>query len=175
MTKYKLGETSSAVKNKKNSITFSISKKTKLLDSINLHTDVFKTLDMKGELISESAVHKWNDIDLGVISYSWNTAHAKHNRNQLNLLLKSLENTNNRLSNEKNHSKKTLINRSTDKLTNKLRQENENLKKSLAEVYRAYMHLVENYREDQIIDDAIRKLILDQARILGKHRIWEVL
>ncbi|MCW4629442.1 MULTISPECIES: hypothetical protein [Marinomonas] len=175
MTKYIIGETSSAVKNKKKSITISMAKKTELLDLINSHTDIFKTLDMKGDLISESSVHKWSDNDLGVISYSWNTAHAEHNKKQLNLLLNSIKKTNNRLSNDKNNKKKILTNRSTDKITKKLRQENEELKKALAEVYRAYMHLVENFSEDQIIDDAIRKLILDQVKILGKQRIWEII
>ncbi|ANQ25725.1 hypothetical protein BA894_04385 [Vibrio natriegens] len=174
MPKYKLGETSKEVINKKKLITKSIEKKSELINSINSVEDIFKSLSIKGDFISEASVHKWSDYDLGIISYSWNTAHAEHNSKPLNLLKKSIENVNSRLADNKIHRKKNSQKISTDKNTARLRKENEELKKALAEVYRAYMHLIENLREDQVIDDAIRKLILEQARILGKQRIGEV-
>ncbi|MEZ8987192.1 hypothetical protein OAI_00110 [Vibrio cyclitrophicus FF160] len=174
MSKYKLGETSKAVKDKKNSITKSIEKKAELIDSINSVEDIFTSLNIKGDFIAEASVHKWSDNDLSIISYSWNTAHAEHNAKSLKVLKKAIENANNRLVDNDIHESKSSQNKLTIKTQNKLRKENEDLKKSLAEVYRAYMHLVESYREDQVIDDAIRKLILDQARILGKQRIGEV-
>jgi len=174
MSQYKRGETSEQVINKKNAITKSILKKAELIDAITSIDDVYTTLNIKGGSISESAVHKWRDDELGIISYSWNTAHAKHNTKPRNKLIKAIENTNKRLAGSQNESNKRRQDESTDGTTIQLRKENEELKNSLAEVYRAYMRLVERYREDQVIDDAIRKLILDQARILGNQRIWEV-
>ncbi len=174
MPKYKPGETSKAVINKRKLITKSIDKKSELINSINSREDVFISLAIKGDFISEASVHKWSDDDLGIISYSWNTAHAEHNSKSLNLLKKSIENANSRLAVNKTHRNKNSQKISNDKNIARLRVENEELKKALAEVYRAYMHLVEFYREDQVINDAIRKLILEQARILGKQRIGEV-
>lgn len=174
MSKYKPGETSEAVTNKKNAITKSILRKADLLDAIASIDDAYATLDIKGNSISRASVHKWNDDELGIIAYSWNTAHAEHNAVPLQRLHKAIKNANNRITGTKNEIRKTRQHDSSDNITNQLRKENEELKRSLAEVYRAYMHLVESYREDHVIDDAIRQLILDQARILGRHRVWEV-
>ncbi|KGJ90850.1 hypothetical protein [Colwellia psychrerythraea] len=173
MSKYKLGETSKEVTNKKNAITKSIMNKAELINSINSVEDIFPSLNIKRDFIAEASVHKWSDNDLSVISCSWNTAHAEHNTKPLKALKKAIENANKRLTNTESYGKSSQ-NISTDKATNKLSKENEELKKSLAEVYRAYMQLVERYREDQVIDNAIRKLILEQARILGKQRVEEV-
>ena len=174
MSQYKPGETSEAVTNKKNAITKSILKKSELIDAISSIDDVYTSLNIRGDSISESAVHKWSDDELGIISYSWNTARAEHNTKPLKLLQKAITNVNKRLAGSPKESNKRVRHEPTDDTTIQLRKENEDLKKALAEVYRAYMHLVEGYREDQVIDDAIRKLILDQARMLGKHRVWEV-
>jgi len=174
MPQYKRGETSEQVINKKNAITKSILKKAELIDAITSIDDVYTTLIIKGGSISESAVYKWRDDELGIISCSWNTAHAKHNTKSRNKLTKAIENTNKRIAGSQNESNKRRQYESTDGTTIQLRKENEELKNSLAEVYRAYMHLIESYREDQVIDEALRKLILDQARILGNQRIWEV-
>ena len=174
MSKYKPGETSEAVTNKKNAITKSILKKAELIDAITSTDDVYTTLNVKGNSISEIAVHKWSDNELGIISYSWNTTRAEHNAKPLKLLKKAITNANKKLAGSQKESNKRWQQESTDNATIQLRKENDELKKSLAEVYRAYMHLVERYREDQVIDDAFRQLILDQARILGKHRVWEV-
>ena len=57
---------------------------------------------------------------------------------------------------------------------NKLKVENEELRVALAEVYRAYMSLLDQCREDKEIDAAYRKLILSQAQILGRNRLWVV-
>tara|TARA_R110001583_G_scaffold33071_1_gene112005 strand:- start:2371 stop:2898 length:528 start_codon:yes stop_codon:yes gene_type:complete len=174
MSKYKPGETSEAVTNKKNAITKSILRKAELIDTIASIEDAFETLNIRGNSISRAAVHKWSDDELGVIAYSWNTAHAEHNATPLKRLHKAIENANNRVAGSKKVISKTRQHNPTDCTTIRLRKENEVLKKSLAEVYRAYMYLVESYREDHVIDDAIRQLILDQARILGRHRAWEV-
>lgn len=173
MSKYKLGETSKEITNKKISITNSLKKKAELINSINSVEDIFTSLSIKGDSIAEASVHKWSDNDLAVISCSWNTAHAEHNTKPLKALKKAIKNANKRLTDTENHGKRPQ-NTSSDKATNKLRKENEELKKSLGEVYRAYMHLVERYREDQVIDSAIRELILEQARMLGKQRVEEV-
>jgi len=174
MSRYKHGETSAAVTNKKNAITKSILKKAELIDDIISLGDAHTALCIKGNSISESAVHKWSDAELGIISCSWNTARAEHNAKPLYILQKSIANANKRLADADNKSNKISQNKSTNDPTFQLRKENNELKKALAEVYRAYMHLVESHREDQVIDDAIRKLILEQARILGKQRVWEV-
>ncbi|MEW8347783.1 MAG: hypothetical protein AB2687_05690 [Candidatus Thiodiazotropha taylori] len=174
MSKYKPGETSKAITNKKNAITNSINRKAELINSINSLDDIYTSLDMKKDLISEASVHRWSDDDLGIISYSWNTAHADHNAKALKKLHNSIKNANSKLADSDIHGSKSSKSTLANKATNKLREENEELKKSLAEVYRAYMQLVERYREDQVIDDAIRKLIQEQARILGNQRVWEV-
>lgn len=174
MPKYKLGETSEAVKNRKNAITNSIEKKAKLINSINSVEDIFTSLNIKGNFIAEASVHKWSDDDFGIISYSWNTAHAEHNAPPLKMLQKAIKNANKKLADSESHGNKSSIYKSNDKASNILRKENEELKKALAEVYRAYMHLVESYREDLVIDDAIRNLIREQAQILGKQRVGEV-
>lgn len=174
MSKYKPGETSEAVANKKRAITKSIEKKAELINSIKSVKDIFTSLNIKRDFITEAPIHKWSDSNLGIISCSWNTAHAEHNAKPLKVLQKAIENANNRLTDSKSHESKSSRNKSTDKATNKLHKENEELKKALAEVYRAYMRLVEAHREDQVIDDAIRELILEQARILGKQRIREI-
>ncbi len=174
MSQYKPGETSEAVTNKKNTITKSILNKSELIDAISSIDDVYTTLNAKGNSISETAVHKWSDDELDIISYSWNTARAEHNAKPLKRLQKAITNANKRLAGNQKESNKRWEHEATDNATIQLRKENEELKKALAEVYRAYMYLVESYREDQVIDDAIRQLILDQARILGKHRVSEV-
>ncbi|RZQ53756.1 hypothetical protein C1E23_07775 [Pseudoalteromonas phenolica] len=174
MSKYKPGETSEAVTIKKNSITKSILKKAELIDAISSIENIYITLNINGDSISESAVHKWKDKELGIIAYSWNTARAEHNSNPLKLLQNAIANANRRLAGKQKESNKRRQHQSSDNATIQLRKENEELKIALAEVYRAYMQLVESYREDQLIDDAIRQLILEQARIFGQHRIWEV-
>ncbi|MBB1276921.1 MULTISPECIES: hypothetical protein [Pseudoalteromonas] len=174
MSQYKPGETSTEVINKKNDITKSILKKANLIDAIKCIDDVYTSLNIKGYSIAESAVHKWSDDELGIVSYSWNTAHTKHNAQALKKLQAAIKNVNKRLAGGQKECKKRRQYESTDDTTVQLRKENEELKNSLAEVYRAYMHLIESYREDKVIDDAIRKLILDQAHILGKQRIWDV-
>lgn len=172
MSIYKPGETSEAVKLKKTTINKSIIKKSELLDTINSIDDIYTTLSIKGYKISEAAVHKWSDDDLGIIAYSWNTARAVHNSEAIKQLQESIKNANKRLAGCEKETK--LINDSSDNTTSRLRKENEYLKRALAEVYRAYMHLVENYREDKVIDEAIRQLIQEQARLLGKNRVWEI-
>ena len=174
MPQYKPGETSKEVINKKNDITKSILKKAELIDKITSIDDIYTSLNIKRYSIAESAVHKWSDDELGIISCSWNTAHTKQNAQPLKKLQAAIENANKRLSVCQKESNKRRRYESTDDTTVQLRKENEELKNSLAEVYRAYMHLIESYREDKVIDDAIRKLILDQAHILGKQRIWDV-
>ncbi len=174
MSKYKPGETSEAVTKRKNSITKSILEKSKLIDAINSIDDIYPTLNIKGNSISETAVHKWSDDKLNIKAYSWNTARAKHNAKPLKILQKAIINANKRLEGDYQGSSNGRQQEPSDNATIQLRKQNTELTQALAEVYRAYMHLVESYREDQVIDDAVRKLILDQARILGKHRISEV-
>lgn len=175
MSQYKPGETSEAVTNKRNSITKSILRKAELIDSIKSTNDIYSTLNIKGNTISEAAALKWNDDDLSIIKCSWNTARTKHNAKAHRLLQKALKKANKRLAaNQEEGGGNKRLNESNDKFTIKILKENEDLKIALAEVYRAYMQLIERFREDQEIDDAIRQLILDQARLLGQQRVREV-
>lgn len=176
MSKFKKGETSCNVLDKKEEITKSIQLKSTLIDRINTYKDIAPSLKIKNRSISQAAVHKWNDDQLGVISYSRNTAHSEHNIAPLNTLIKSIENANKRLASKPNIDNKkqgqTCTHRS-EEAVNKLINENNYLRVALAEVYRAYMQLLDNYREDTEIDEAYRKLIKNQARVLGKNRVWE--
>jgi hypothetical protein len=176
MSKFKKGETSCNILDKKEEITKSIQLKSTLIDRINTYEDIAPSLKIKNRSISQAAVHKWNDDQLGVIRYSRNTAHSEHNIAPLNTLIKSIENANKRLASKPNIDNKkqgqTYTHRS-EKAVNKLINENNYLRVALAEVYRAYMQLLDNYREDTEIDEACRKLIKNQARVLGKNRVWE--
>ena len=174
MSKYKPGETSEAVTNRKNAITISIAKKCELINSISYPDDIYASLNIRGIYISEAAVHKWVDDEKGIISYSWNTARAEHNAKSLKLLKNAIKNANERLAGFKNERYEKPDNKAETNATIQLKKENSELKIALAEVYRSYMQLVERFREDQLIDNAIRTLVLDQARILGKHRVREV-
>ena len=90
MSKYKLGETSAAVTNKKNAITKSILKKAELIDAIISVDDAYTTLNIKGDSISEVAVHKWSDNDLDILGLKHTDDTFNNNfRNSVN----SLDNT----------------------------------------------------------------------------------
>ena len=176
MSKFKKGETSCNVLDKKKEITKSMQLKSTLIDRINTYEDIAPSLKIKNRSISQAAVHKWNDDQLGVISYSRNTAHSEHNTDTLNTLIKSIENANKRLASKTNIDNKKqgkTYTHHSEEAINKLRNENNYLRVALAEVYRAYMQLLDSYREDTEIDEACRKLIKNQARILGKNRVWE--
>lgn len=177
MPKFNKGETSKSIIDKKNSITMSIKLKTKLIDKINNYEDIPNSLEMKKNVISQTSVHKWSDSELGIISYSYNTAHAEHNLKILESLVKSINNANSRIIKQDNPSNKKTgrtISRLTENEIESLKVENEELRSALAEVYRSYMLLINTYREDKQIDAAYRKLILAQAQILGRERVWEV-
>ncbi|MFC1626208.1 hypothetical protein ACFL19_00750 [Pseudomonadota bacterium] len=175
MSKFKRGETSKNVLDKKNAITKSILLKSELLGRIKCCDNIPGSLERKGETISQGAVHKWEDDELEIISYSRNSAHSDHNSYALKTLLKAIKSVNQRLidSNfaDKNNNDGKRPAHTSDNTYNELRKENEELRVALAEVYRAYMQLIDKHREDKQIDEAYRKMILDQARILGRHRV----
>lgn len=174
MTKFRVGETSAEVLNRKRSITKSIIQKTKVLQAIREVADIPQTLQnlLRSHNISQAAIHKWEDSTYGVISYSRNSAHAAHNEDVLATLLVELNKANERIDglsqNSKHYSTKP-----TRELDN-LRLENEQLKTALAEVYRAYLQLLDNFKEDERVSNAIRNIILKQAKELGSKRIKEV-
>lgn len=177
MSKFKKGETSDEVLDKKSAITKSMEKKAELLDKINTYEDIADSLKLKTDYISEAAVYKWSDSQLEVISCCGNTAHKDHNKHALNTLLESIKNANQRLAGESRIDSEKSVQKTTrlsEGAVNDLKVENEQLQIALAEVYRAYLQILDNYREDKQVDDALRQLIKDQARVLGKNRIWEV-
>ena len=175
MPKFKQGETSISVIEKKVSITESMIKKSEILDTINSFQDIPESLNYKKNSISQSSVHEWSDSNLGVIGYSRNSAHKKHNTKALKQLIQSIQNINERISksNQKRYVKnrKLTTNLSTDDI-NKLKLENNELRIALAEVYRAYMQLLSNASEDEHFNESYRNIILSQARVLGKKRLW---
>lgn len=177
MAKFKKGETSQNVIDKKNIITQTMLTKAMFLSQINNYGDIPKSLETKTNSISETSVHRWEDAELGIIKYSWNTAHKEHNAKELATLIDSIAKANKRLvsntpplSNKNDNIKSGL----TREEANQIKEENEELRVALAEVYRAYMQLLDEWREDKQIDDVYRRLIIEQANILGKHRAWEV-
>ncbi|MGF1862961.1 hypothetical protein [Photobacterium profundum] len=175
MSKFKQGETSQQVIDKKNSITKSIKNKTKIIDKIKCYEDIPSSLEIKKNTISQTSVHKWSDSNLDVIYYSYNSAHAKHNTTFLEELITSIDNANKRLTNlSKPVNNGKSLSRLSHNEVNQLKNENEELRVALAEVYRAYMQLLDECREDRKIDAAYRKLILAQAEILGRDRVWGV-
>tara|TARA_B100001063_G_C16752794_1_gene551235 strand:+ start:68 stop:382 length:315 start_codon:yes stop_codon:yes gene_type:complete len=99
---------------------------------------------------------------------------TEHNALALRELSVAIEDLNVRLKKSEANKNKNVATKKTRLTThdiNELKRENEDLKSALAEVYRAYMQLLDNCREDEQIDKAYRKLILDQARILGNNRL----
>jgi len=177
MPKFNKGETSKPVIDKKIAITDSIKRKAEIINKIMTYEDIPNSLEMKKNIITQTSVYKWNDSELGVISCSYNTAHAEHNSNLLAILIESIDDANVRLGKLETSSKQRSSKPSTRLSQNEveaLRIENEVLRTSLAEVYRAYMQLIEECREDNQIDAAYRKLILSQVQVLGRKRVWEV-
>lgn len=177
MPKFNKGETSKPVIDKKIAITMSIKRKIDLIDKIKSYKDIPNSLEMKKNIISQTSVHKWSDSALGIIPYSYNTAHAEHNLHLLASLIESINNANLRIRKFEKPSKQSSREPSTRLSQNEvqsLRNENEELRVALGEVYRAYMQLIDEYREDKQIDAAYRKLILTQTQILGRERVWEV-
>ncbi|MFS2263314.1 hypothetical protein [Vibrio vulnificus] len=176
MPKFKIGETSPQVLDRKKSITDSIRLKSLLINNINCPDDIPVSLKIKNNYISQDSVHKWHDDQLGVVGYSRNTAHAKHNNQELISLLNSIDEANVRLdtfetSSTENISQST---KSNEGSLSALKLENERLKVALAEVYRAYMQLVSIHTEGKQADESMRALIKVQAKVLGKNRIREV-
>ncbi|MBH0018713.1 hypothetical protein [Pseudoalteromonas sp. NGC95] len=175
MPKFKQGETSKSVINRKNAISKSLAHKAKLIDKINYHEDIPKSLEMKSDFISQSLVHKWNDSTLKITRNSRNSAHAEHNKIILETLIKSIERANERLStNLKMGNQKLTKSIISENEVNKLKTENDELRVALAEVYRCYMQLLEESREDKLVDDSYRRLIRTQAETLGKKRVWSI-
>ncbi len=175
MSKFKPGQTSPEVQKKKNDITRSMLAKADLINLIQTIDEVPSSLGLKGNYISEESVYKWNDESLNnILSFSRNTAHAEHNANALKVLIKSLKRANKKLAAKQNSKNFDYRNQHKDDALSQLRKENEDLKTALAEVYRAYLQIIDRYREDKQVDESIRSLILEQARVLGKQRLWEV-
>lgn len=177
MAKYKPGQTSESVKNNKEAITQSLKNKAKLIKKIYSHNDIYQSLEMKGETISEAAIYSWEDKSLGLIKCSRNTAHATHNKDALKDLLTAVYQVNSRLSKGntgKEEKTKSSNARLTQEAVDKLKEENEELRSALAEVYRAYIQALEYMREDCEVDDALRRLLLNQASVLGRERVWEI-
>jgi len=149
--------------------------KADLINLIQTIDDVPSSLGLKGEYISEASVYKWSDDKLSdILSFSRNTAYAEHNAQALKVLLKSLKRANNKLALKQSSKSSKYHHNHDDDALSMLRKENEDLKTALAEVYRSYLQVIDNYQEDKQADESFRSLILEQARVLGKKRLWQV-
>ncbi|MBL4832687.1 MAG: hypothetical protein JKY26_01835 [Pseudomonas sp.] len=177
MAKYEHGQTSDEVIKIKNEITDSLQKKADLIKDINSYDDIHPSLEMKTATISAGAVYRWEDKVLGLKRCSYNTANKDHNKGALTSLLSAINQANLRLTTsdtDNNNLPSQPKTRLSQDAVDKLKEENEELRSALAEVYRAYIQALEYMREDCEVDDALRRLLLNQAAVLGKERVWEV-
>lgn len=177
MAKYERGQTSDEVIRIKNEITDSLQKKADLIKDIYGYDDIHPGIEMKKATISEGAVYRWEDKALGLKKCSYNTAHNDHNKGALTSLLSAINQANLRLSTsytDNNDLPSQSNSRLSQDAVDKLKEENEELRSALAEVYRAYIQALEYMREDCEVDKALRGLLINQAAVLGKERVWEV-
>lgn len=179
MPKFITGETSKAVLAEKEAKTESLSKKANLIRKIGSKDDIYPSLVVKRKTISLSSVLQWEDHELGVIKCVWNTAHEAHNAQVLKALLEAIDLANLNLNNEQSD-KQISTKTSTSSISiskedlNLLMLENEELRNALAEVYRAYLQILENIKEDKSVSEVLQLLLKNQAFILGKQRVWQV-
>jgi len=177
MPKFIAGETSKAVLAEKEAKTESLSKKANLIRKISSKNDIYSSLIVKRKTISLSSVLQWEDHELGVIKCVWNTAHEAHNAQVLKALLEAIDLANLNLNNEqssKQVSTKTGSSYISKEDLHLLMLENEELRNALAEVYRAYIQILENIKEDKAVNEVLQSLLRNQALILGKQRIWQL-
>ncbi|WP_286822890.1 MULTISPECIES: hypothetical protein [unclassified Idiomarina] len=175
MSKFKPGQTSDRIRKRKSDITRSMLAKAEAINLVKTIDEVPSSLELKGNYISEASVYKWSDDKLSnILSFSRNTAFAEHNAQALKVLRKSLKRANNNLAVKQNSKSSKYLHNHDDDALSMLRKENEDLKIALAEVYRAYLQVIDNYQEDKQADESFRSLILEQARVLGKKRLWQV-
>ncbi|WP_446890233.1 hypothetical protein [Acinetobacter lwoffii] len=177
MPKFITGETSKAVLAEKEAKTESLLKKANLIRKISKKDDIYPSLVVKRKTISLSSVLQWEDHELGVIKCVWNTAHEAHNAQVLKALLEAIDLANLNLNNEqsgKQVSTKTGSSYISKEDLNLLMLENEELRNALAEVYRAYIQILENIKEDKTVNEVLQSLLRNQALILGKQRIWQL-
>ena len=112
-----------------------------------------------------------------MIKCVWNTAHEAHNAQVLKALLEAIDLANLNLNNEqssKQVSTKTGSSYISKEDLHLLMLENEELRNALAEVYRAYIQILENIKEDKAVNEVLQSLLRNQALILGKQRIWQL-
>lgn len=169
MAKFKSGETSSHVVEKKKAITNAIIIKSKLIREMESIEEVPKALKGKNGKISEGAVHRWQDNKIGALSYSRNTAYAHHNQYALEQLISAINDANNRISNP--IKAKSFSNSPLRERIKELEQENNSLRNALAEVYRAYMYIKEKNTEQANIQLSKQEFISEQAATLGINRL----
>ncbi|MEK5753450.1 hypothetical protein V3519_15965, partial [Acinetobacter variabilis] len=162
MPKFITGETSKAVLAEKEAKTESLLKKANLIRKISKKDDIYPSLVVKRKTISLSSVLQWEDHELGVIKCVWNTAHEAHNAQVLKALLEAIDLANLNLNNEqsgKQVSTKTGSSYISKEDLNLLMLENEELRNALAEVYRAYIQILENIKEDKTVNEVLQSLL----------------
>lgn len=177
MAKYEPGQTSKENLETKKNITSSLFNKSNLLKKIYCKDDIYSTLILKNDNLSLSAALRWEDHSLDIVKCSWNTAHAEHNRIALKSLLDaiSLMNTNLRTvqnsSPIKNRSRRNHISIEKLKL---LEDENFILRNTLAEVYRAYIHTLEDIKDSKGVNETIQHILKSQSNLLGTLLVRQV-
>ncbi|WP_417310912.1 hypothetical protein [Devosia sp.] len=168
MSKFKKGETSTAIRLKKENISNSLDKKNEILSKLNNIDDIKVTIPLERVYLSEKSVLEWEDESLGIIKCSRNTAHQAHNKTILNSISLEIKRINKIISSSHNNKITDIKKNQKNRI---LKEENEELKNVLAEVYRAYIQLVEMINKSDNIDFSIRKKISNQKNILNHRNI----
>lgn len=170
MTRYAKGETSAAVRARQNKIAESLAAKTRALQSISQGGPVPSSLALsKRGRISLGALHEWNDEGLGVHAYSRNSAHQPYHSNLLDHLLQAMKGANDHLEEAKASSGRKP--RTKELLIADLKSDVQRLTRTIAELYRAYMHLADTVSESGRADSAYHSALKAHASTLGKARL----
>ena len=168
MSRFNKGETSKSIVEKSAYITKSIKRKADIL-AHSLQTREFPdSLTVKKNRINLYDIHKWNDKDLDIIGYSWNTANNKNNLPHLSKLKEIIPKINNLLSQNSfyTHKSSTKEKNSTYKtrsmLLDKIRElkdDNITLTNVSIELYRVH-HLLKTFIiKNNYDNDAYHKII----------------
>lgn len=169
MSRFKKGETSPAVRSRQDSVGRSLVAKSLALSGIAAGGPVPESLPLHKGRIVKGSVHQWHDVSLGVTRYARNSAYQPYHRAALENLLAEIDRANTALKiGSKSKSGKSKKDHDT---INELRNEIKRLTVTVAEVYRAYMHLVSTITEKGRVDDAYHTVLKSQSALLGRARL----
>lgn len=171
MSKFRKGETSVAVVQRKSEITQSIIRKAEILEGIAMGNTAPDVLLNEQGRITKEMVHNWTAPEIGIHKYARNTAHATHNQAHLGRLLTALIQANLSLNSRgQNPEEPTRVERS-DTTIRQLKADLEKAHNVIGELYRAYMQLSNRLRESENADGAHHDVLKSHAAALGRARL----